>query len=104
MGTQYVKPLDITVGRLTYGRVSDILDQLRKADWDATRKAIASLPTTIRRIIKARANLSQHPRRSDVARATGWSEARTRQLEIVGLKAIFAEFQQASKVKLEVRW
>jgi hypothetical protein len=83
------KAVSITIGPLTYKRVSDILDTLRKADAVAYRVAMAGLVPQTRRILKMRADLKQHPTRPNVALTLGLSIDAVERAEVKGLASLY---------------
>jgi hypothetical protein len=94
------KAIRITLARLTCQRVSDILDQLRKADEQVYMDGWAKLPGDWKRILKMRQDMRSHPTCGDVAyrlmgQYPGLTARGVRTRERLGLFHMFEAFELA---------
>lgn len=93
------RKISITLARLTCQRVSDILDQLRKADEQVFMDGWAQLPANWKRILKMRQDMRSHPTRGDVARRlVGYTASMVRSAEERGLNQLIKAFVDAGYV------
>lgn len=89
------RTISITLARLTCERVSDILDQLRKADEQVYMDGWQKLPGDWKRVLKMRQDMRSHPTRGDVGCRLGLTVAVVRSAEDRGIHQMLMAFVTA---------